>query len=104
LSTPKKHHYVPQFLLKRWANNEGLVPVFRRCEDGVIRPTTTAPKGTAFVEFLYSLDGVPDDQRQIIESKFFAEQVDSKGSVVLDKMLAGGVHALTPAERVGPSF
>src|SRR4029453_4424820 len=100
MSLPKRHHYVPQFLLRRWVNDDGELPLFRRCQDGVVRPTTSAPKGTAFVEFLYSLEGVPDDQRQIIETKFFAEHVDTKGAGALEKMLADGVGSLSPAERI----
>jgi hypothetical protein len=70
LNDPRKHHYVPVFYQKHFANAEGSLWVYDRklkwCKDLV-------PKNICFENDLYTLkhDGAPRDQR--IESLVMAE-------------------------------
>lgn len=80
-----KHHYVPQFFLKRWSNAAGKVHVFS-IRNGVIVSSTRTPEYTGFEHDLYGLVantlGFGLDH---IEKRLFGP-IDSNAAVVLDKL------------------
>lgn len=98
MSNPVKHHYVPQFYLSRWCNDEGKVPFFMRQKDGAILESKVIPKATAFENNLYSYEKVPLENRQAVE-KFFGTIIESQAAPVLNKLLAGDIEKLTDDER-----
>lgn len=80
-----KHHYVPQFFLKRWADAVGKVHVFQ-LRNGAIFSRARRPEYTGFEYDLYGLVanalGVGQDH---LEKRFFGP-IDSNAAIVLDKL------------------
>jgi hypothetical protein len=84
MTKPKKHHYLPVFLLKRWAV-EGKVTEFRRRYAENVVPKRYSPQGTAYIERLYSIEGLPDDVAQELEHDYLSP-VDSRAADALVKL------------------
>ncbi len=77
-----KHHYVPQFLLRRWANQNGKLQVFSR-RQGRIICTERAPRSTGFVDDLYAIAAnIFGIQKDLIERKLFGK-IDNDAAVAL---------------------
>ena len=80
-----KHHYVPQFFLKRWADGAGKVHVFQ-LRNGEIVSRARRPEYTGFEYDLYGLVanalGVGQDH---LEKRLFGP-IDSNAAIVLDKL------------------
>ena len=80
-----KHHYVPQFFLKRWADAVGKVHVFQ-VRNGAIFSRARMPEYTGFEHDLYGLVanalGVGQDH---LEKRLFGP-IDSNAAIVLDKL------------------
>ena len=74
-----KHHYVPQFYLKQWAEADGKVPYFRWLS-GRTLVDRIAPRSTAFEDDLYARERVPTDERHIVET-FFAKLDDKAARI-----------------------
>lgn len=96
-----KHHYVPQFLLKRWANAQGKVHVFQ-VRDRAIFGNARTPKYTGFEYDLYGLVanalGFGQDH---IEKRLFGP-IDSNAAVALDKLEQH--EALSEDEHIAWTF
>ena len=82
---PIKHHYIPEFYLKRWANK----PDPRLCEFSrpydVVKPKRVAPGGTGYVNRLYALRGFPEELAQQVEEQFF-KVVDNGAAEALESL------------------
>jgi hypothetical protein len=80
-----KHHYVPQFFLKRWADAVGKVHVFQ-VRNGAIFSRARRPEYTGFEHDLYGLVanalGVGNDH---LEKRLFGP-IDSNAAIVLNKL------------------
>lgn len=68
---PKRHHFLPVFYLKRWAGPDRRIVEFSKPYGEKVKPRKTFPAGTAYAADLYSFEGVPPDQKQLVESVFF---------------------------------
>jgi len=70
---PRKHHYVPEFYLKRWANSSGKVERYVEIPSGKIHRKAVSYQAIGFEENLYSLPNADplESRTQIIETKFF---------------------------------
>ena len=91
MNDPKKHHFSAQFYLRGWcgnASNLKLVEYTRPHKTVVAKPVS--PEATGFQEFLYTLNGVPEGQRQNIETKYMTPIVDTPGAralqILIEKM------------------
>lgn len=93
-----RHHYVPQFYLKRWCSSAGQVVEFSRPYGHTVKPKRVSPEGTGFVRKLYMLEGVSREASALMEEKFF-KPVDDRAAVVLGKIEAGQ-QFFDGAERV----
>ncbi len=94
---PTRHHYIPEFYLKRWARLNGRLIRYKRGYEGVVsRPVT--PKQIGFVEGLYETAGFPEQHRQETE-KLFMSPVDNKAADALDGLLAGQLQNLSDELR-----
>jgi hypothetical protein len=84
-SAKMKHHYVPQFLLRRWANSDGKVHVLA-VRDGKVVSKERAPKHTGYENGLYAVVmnvlGLGED---VIERKVFSP-LDNSAAKVLEKL------------------
>lgn len=97
MSEPKKHHFFAQFHLAAWANKDGRIPTYQRVQDGTIKLLHLRPSETGFENRLYSLEDVPQEERQKIEKEFFAKHVDNHAAHVYQKIIAQ--EQLTQDER-----
>ncbi|NJO34067.1 MAG: DUF4238 domain-containing protein [Rhodospirillales bacterium] len=97
MNGPKAHHFFAQFHLGAWAEkSDGKIPTYKM-QDGAIRFSRRNPKGTGFEYKLYSLEDVPPEEREKIETEFFNRHVDNNAAPVYQKILAQG--QLSPDER-----
>lgn len=80
-----KHHYVPQFLLRRWCNGAGKLQSFKLL-NGRVLSTAQAPEYTGYENALYAIFantlGIDEDH---IERKFFSP-IDSKAAEELARI------------------
>ncbi|MEG3083553.1 DUF4238 domain-containing protein [Sphingomonas sp. PB2P12] len=80
-----KHHYVPQFLLRRWCNDRGKLQSFK-IRAGRVLCTSQAPEYTGYENALYAVAantlGIGRDH---IERRFFSP-IDSKAADALAKI------------------
>ncbi|WP_300439233.1 DUF4238 domain-containing protein [uncultured Mameliella sp.] len=83
---PNKHHYLPEFYLKKWAGKDGRLCQFSRPYGNTVKPRRVFPSQTAYVERLYELRGLPEHLRQTLEQDFF-KALDNDAAVALDQLL-----------------
>jgi Protein of unknown function (DUF4238) len=96
-----RHHYVPRFLLKQWATNGRFVCYYFEGVSGkVIENTKATVASTCQITDLNTFFGVHASQRDLPETGFFTPHVDTPAATALRVMLARGVRALTPKQRV----
>lgn len=93
---PKRHHYVPQFLLSRWGREDGRIYTHRRSPEGALFETWLMPREVGAQNHLWSLSQY-HKERGIIESGFFSS-IDSKAAEVLEKLQQR--NRLDDSERV----
>ena len=67
MSSPKAHHFVPRFYLARWTDSDGRLVVYARKNNRLVVDRLN-PKSTGFEPGLYSISGVDEDKRQLIET------------------------------------
>jgi len=101
VSDPKDHHFLPVFLLRRWAGADGnLIRYYRPRSE--VRARNASPTAAAKVTGLYALRGYPPEMRNVIEREFMGPVVDDPAARALDAMLAAPAGGVLPAElRVG---
>lgn len=95
---PIDHHYLPIFYQAAWGDGSGRVTRYSRPRDRVVAKSC-APKRTGSQERLYSHSGVVPERQAYLETLFFAP-VDSHAALAHQKLLAGGIGALSPDDRV----
>ncbi len=66
-----KHHYVPQFALRYWAESDGKVPYYMRRGSRIVCDRLS-PEYTAYDPDLYAFVDVPPENRHALEQEFFA--------------------------------
>ena len=80
-----RHHYVPQFLLRRWSGAAGKLSTYTM-RNGHLTKRAMAPKATGYKNGLYALVagvlGYPEDH---LEKQLFGP-IDNDAAVALDKM------------------
>ncbi len=85
--TPRRHHYVPEFYLKGWVNEDGRLMTIKNLNGQIIR-TSTTPKHTGFEWDLYSYDEkYTAAERAEIEERFF-KPLDQYGSNILTNLIS----------------
>lgn len=98
MTNPIRHHYIPQFFLKRWLNSEGILYVYMR---GRTEPIELHKKG--LINFcqeshLYSIPSIAPEDSEVIETKWFAP-LDGDAATIIEKFNRGIVKNLTSTER-----
>lgn len=100
MSNPIKHHYLPQFFLRRWAGPDGKVTEYQRPHDRVIMKRKF-PSETGYEKELYSIPSETDPiKRQALESGFMAT-VDDLAARALQQMEGSGEMPADPELRSG---
>jgi Protein of unknown function (DUF4238) len=95
-----RHHFVPQFLLRRWAKN-GIFAAYH-FEPGagrVIENPKAQVASACQIANLNNFFGVHTADRDFPETRFFTPVVDTPAAQALDVILAKGVRSLTVAQR-----
>lgn len=98
MNNPVKHHYIPQFYLRRWLNSEGILYVYVK---GRIEPLRIPEK--SIINFcqenhLYSIPSIAPEDSEVIETKWFAP-LDGDAATIIEKFNRGIVKNLTSTER-----
>ena len=96
-----RHHYVPQFLLRAWAETQPdkKVEIFRLDQPG-LPSSRRAPKYTAYEEDLYALSMpvVAGMEQQAVE-KHLLRRIDGLAAGVLRRLMTKGFAGLTLEDR-----
>ena len=79
MSEPKKHHFIPQFLLSEWAVNDGKLWRFTRPYRKKVAKKLVAPAEIGYEHQLYTTPGLPEDYTQQFE-KAFLSKVDDRAA------------------------
>ncbi|RON71487.1 DUF4238 domain-containing protein [Pseudomonas fluorescens] len=99
MNEPKKHHFSPVFYLSGWCDStSGKLIAYSRSHKGVVAKPVY-PKATGYEYFLYTMEGLPDGRKQIIEKDYMASKVDDPAAKVLKVLLDSGTSALTVQQR-----
>lgn len=93
MPTRKRHHYVPQLYLSRFADDDGLLWQYERRKD---EPVQVQPKDAAVEGYLYAPEVGEDPKNDALET-FLADFVDGPAVEPLEKLIAGS--ELTVEER-----
>lgn len=87
MGSPLRHHFLPEFYLKRWAREDGRLVECKKPYGNTVKPRRTHPKGAGFIFRLYAVEGLPDDVAHEMESEFLSP-VDSRAAQALTAMQA----------------
>lgn len=90
MSNPVKHHFVPQFYLRNWQNQEGRICCFRKQSN---RFDLVVPKNLANQNNLYKFDSE-------IESVFITPFIDNYFSPLINKARDYPLESLTRNEKI----
>jgi hypothetical protein len=93
-----KHHYIPVFYLKQWADANGRLLKFTRPYGDMVKHEPTSPKKTGYERGLYRVPGVPEHLAEIIEQKFM-KKMDDLASEVLRQFIANVQQGWTLAKK-----
>jgi hypothetical protein len=94
MSTPKRHHYVPQFYLRRFADRSGRLWVWERDTD---RTFQAAPPSLAAENSFYRLDLYADQDPVAMERQFAEIEYDVAR---ITGQWIEGIRAGEPAEKL----
>jgi len=98
MSDPKKHHFVPEFLLAEWAVNDGKLWRFNRPYGSKIAKKLVSPAEIGYERFLYTTPGVPEEHAQQFEAKFLSP-VDSRAATAHKTLLREEIIVWTEPVR-----
>ena len=87
MSTPRDHHFIPAFLLKQWAGENGKLIEYT-IKHGKLIAKSVGPHSTGYEFDLYAFNELAPDVRQYIEQHFF-NYADNIASIALERHLAG---------------
>jgi Protein of unknown function (DUF4238) len=101
INNSMRHHYVPQFLLRAWAETtlDKKVEIFR-LDRPQLPSSRRSPKHTAYEKNLYALTlpMVAGMEQQAVE-RHLLQHIDQSAADVLRKLSATGLVGLTPEQR-----
>ena len=85
-----RHHYVPQFHLRRWTGSDGMLWRYERRPDRVLR-RRTAPRATAYERELYTTHELlfPEEASDVLETDFFS-RLDSDAAIAFRRLIDDG--------------
>lgn len=103
MKEPRRHHHVPKYLLRGWANANEQVFALRRPADGTfVRPFLTKIDNVFSQRDLYSVERDDGSLDQSVEIEFYST-VDDTGSElrreVLERVRAGVIPNMTREAR-----
>lgn len=99
MTKPKNHHFLPIFYLKGWCDSSGQLIRYTRSYNNQIATKPVYPAQTGYEQYLYTMEGLPDDRKQIIEKDYMTAKVDTPAAKALRVLLDAGTSALTAEQR-----
>lgn len=99
MSKDGKHHYIPIFYLKQWLGADRKLCEFKKRYGGVA-PRRVYPDMTGYVHGLYTIDGLPPEIAQYLETHFFTI-ADTYAARAMQKLLAPPPWDFTNEEQSG---
>ena len=97
MGEPKRHHYVPEFYLTAWTDDDGRISIFQHF-GGRIHRSRHTPKHTGFEYHLYSYSpAFSAKNRAEIEKNIF-KRLDDVGALIVRKIIAG--EDISDKERI----
>jgi hypothetical protein len=85
----QKHHYIPVFYLKQWADIDGRLCEFSKPHD-VVKSYRKYPDATGYMRGLYTFSGLPPAAANFLENVFFLRS-DDGAAIVHRRLLADEV-------------
>jgi len=98
MSSPRDHHFIPVFYLKKWAGPDGKLIEYSRPYPDKFNIKPVGPRATGFKHDLYAFPDLPPELAQFLESKFLA-RTDELASRVHEKLLTGNAAPWTTETR-----
>lgn len=98
MSTPRDHHFIPIFYLKKWTGSDGKLIQYSRPYPGKFAIKPVGPKATGFKTDLYGFPDLPEELAQFLESQFLA-RTDELAAQVHNKLLDGTAAPWTTETR-----
>ncbi|WP_188312143.1 DUF4238 domain-containing protein [Salinarimonas soli] len=95
-----RHHFIPEFYLKRWSLGGTKLVQFSRPYGSTVKPKTLSPRETGFQDKLYTLAGLDPELAQALEEQYF-QKIDGAAADALARLHAKPGSELTKRERVG---
>ncbi|KIU31139.1 hypothetical protein SR39_18200 [Methylobacterium radiotolerans] len=102
-SPQRRHHYIPEFYLKRWQLGGDRLLEFSRPRGSEVRYRWVSPKQTGYVNKLYFLEHLPAELQNDYEDRFFTP-VDTKAARVLERFEARDFNLDTVARSSWARF
>jgi hypothetical protein len=88
MQQPVNHHWLPQFLMRPWCGDDGLVTSFFRPYKNVVAKRKS-PKSLGSNDDLYTIRWVKMDDPYFMEKHVFTETFDTPSAKTRDKMFHG---------------
>ena len=85
---PRKHHYLPKFLSRRWTDAEGMLTRYAQVHRGRFEVKRVTPAGIGYQRDLYTIPGWSPEEAQLLETGLFSG-VDHRAALALEEMIAG---------------
>jgi hypothetical protein len=99
MSKQGRHHYIPIFYLKQWSGEDGRICEFSKPHD-LVKPRKVHPSGTAYMDGLNTIHGLPREEEQYLENVFY-KAADDDAARALRILLAPPPRTMTVKERSG---
>jgi len=96
---PRNNHYVPDFLLKQWADSNNKVTYFTWLPTGELHTGRCGSRGAGVERDLYSQILPSGDVDTTLEVEVFTQLVDNPNAPIHLKLLGGQLGKLSTAER-----
>ena len=93
---PRKHHYIPEFYLRRWTGADGKFERYTRPIPGKITVKRVFPSEAGFARDLYRLPGTDSDPMWL-ETRIL-QRIDDRAARVLNKLNLATPATLTDEE------
>src|SRR5664280_996403 len=94
-----RHHFVPQFLLHKWAHKGQLVSYTRIKATGAVKAGSTSVVKACQVKDLNAFFGISKEKREAPERDFWTPHIDSPAANAHQTILKYGVQALSSEQQ-----
>ncbi|HRJ59704.1 MAG TPA: DUF4238 domain-containing protein [Azospirillaceae bacterium] len=98
MSDPTNHHWLPQFLMRRWCGDDKLVNRFYRPHSKVVFGRKS-PKSLGSKKNLYTSEWKRARDSFYIEKDIFTRSIDEPASIIIEKIIKYGIEFISNKER-----